>query len=366
MDFAFSEEQDMLRSQAHEFLADKFPTEVLIELEDFDRDVWKEMAALGWIGLSAPESSGGAGMSFLDEAVLFEELGHALYAGPYFSTVALALPGLDGHPDVAAPVVEGEAVATFAWAEAGDRGLEALEGVQTSASISGGEWFLTGDKQLVTDLDRADIVVVVARAPEGTGLWSVAVDDSSMEIPSTMDETRKLGRLNLEETPGRAVVEPGEAGEVLERIRLRAQVALALEAVGVSQKAVELAADYAKQRRQFERPIGAYQAVSHQVVNAYVETELARSLAYWAAWCVAESHPQAPAAAAAAKAFASDAAVASCERSIQVHGGIGFTSEHVLHRYYKRAQGIASLGGSSPSHRRAVAAAVLEDQAARR
>jgi Acyl-CoA dehydrogenase, C-terminal domain len=136
--------------------------------------------------------------------------------------------------------------------------------------------------------------------------------------------------------------------------------ALALEAVGIAQKALELGVDHAKSREQFGRPIGVYQAVSHRLADTYVETELARSLAYWAAWCVAEEDEEAPLAIAAAKSYAADAAVAACERSIQVHGGIGFTWEHVLHRYYKRALWIQAYGGYGRAHRARVAAHLLD------
>jgi alkylation response protein AidB-like acyl-CoA dehydrogenase len=136
--------------------------------------------------------------------------------------------------------------------------------------------------------------------------------------------------------------------------------ALALEAVGISQKALDLGVEYAKDREQFGRKIGVYQAVSHALADTYVETELARSLAYWAAWSVAEDDEQAPIAAAAAKAYASDAAVIACERSIQVHGGIGFTWEHVLHEYYKRALWIQAYDGYPRQQRARIAAWLLD------
>jgi alkylation response protein AidB-like acyl-CoA dehydrogenase len=136
--------------------------------------------------------------------------------------------------------------------------------------------------------------------------------------------------------------------------------ALALEAVGIAQKALELGVEHARTREQFGRKIGAYQAVSHPLADTYVETELARSLAYWAAWCVAEDDEQAPVAVAAAKAYAGDAAVAACERAIQVHGGMGFTWEHVLHRYYKRALWIQAFGGYARVHRARVAQHLLD------
>jgi alkylation response protein AidB-like acyl-CoA dehydrogenase len=136
--------------------------------------------------------------------------------------------------------------------------------------------------------------------------------------------------------------------------------ALSLEAVGIGAKALELAVEYAKTREQFGKPIGTYQAVSHQLADTYVEMELARSLAYWAAWCVAENDEQVDVACAAAKAYCGDAAVAACERSIQVHGGIGFTWEHVLHVYYKRAMWIQAYGGYASKHRARIAAYLLD------
>jgi alkylation response protein AidB-like acyl-CoA dehydrogenase len=135
---------------------------------------------------------------------------------------------------------------------------------------------------------------------------------------------------------------------------------LALEAVGIGKKALELGIEHAQNREQFGRKIGVYQAVSHRLADTFVETELARSLAYWAAWCVAEDDEQAPIAVAAAKAYASDAAVAACERSIQVHGGIGFTWEHVLHEYYKRALWIQAYGGYARVQRAKIAAWLLD------
>ena len=140
--------------------------------------------------------------------------------------------------------------------------------------------------------------------------------------------------------------------------------ALSLEAVGIAAKVLEFAVDYAKTREQFGRKIGVYQAVSHPLADTYVETELARSLAYWAAWCVAEQDEQMPVAVAAAKAYCGDAAVAACERSIQVHGGVGFTWEHVLHHYYKRALWIQAFGGYAREHRAQIAAWLLDENRA--
>ncbi len=290
MEFAFSQEQEELRREARAFL-EANPEAPLAELRE-----------LGWLGVSVPEERGGGGLSFVDEAILFEEAGRALYAGPFLTTAVVlpTLPQLDDN----------------AW----------------SVELDG----------LVPHFDAVDRVLredMTAVPAEGEAL-------------ATVDETRPLGRLG--KTEGETI--DGE----FEPVRLRLLAALAVEAVGVAQKALELGVAYVSDREQFGKKIGTYQAVSHPLADTYVETELARSLAYWAAWCVAEDDEQAPVAVAAAKAQAAETAVAACERSIQVHGGIGFTWEHVLHRYYKRAQWIDAFGGHAAVQRRVVAAALLD------
>jgi len=321
MDFAFTAEQEELRRQARSFLDERYPAERVAELADsdegWDPGSWGELAELGWLGASVSEEAGGAGLGFLEEAVLFEELGRALYPGPFFSTVALALPELP--PELQAGVAAGE--------------------TRWSASLDG---------SLVPDLALVDRVLV---ARDGK---LVAVPGGGQALATT-DSTRRYGRLS----GAGGGDEVGDAS-ALERIRVRAFAALALEAVGIAERALELAVDYAKAREQFGKPIGVYQAISHPLADSYVDTELARSLSYWAAWCVAEADEQAPVAAAAAASYAAEVAVAVCERSIQIHGGTGFTWEHVLHRCYKRAQWIQSYGGFPASQRAEVARHLLD------
>ena len=291
MEFAFTQEQEELRRQARSFL-EANPDAPLAELRE-----------LGWLGVSVPEERGGGGLSFVDEAILFEEAGRALYAGPFLTT-AVVLPTL--------PEVDENA-----W----------------SVELDG----------LVPHLDTADMVL-------REDMSTVAANGGTL---ATVDESRPLGRL-----------EAGEADELdddFEPVRQRLLAALAAEAVGVAQKALELGVAYVSEREQFGKKIGTYQAVSHPLADTYVETELARSLAYWAAWCVAEEDERTPVAVASAKAFAAETAVAACERAIQVHGGIGFTWEHVLHRYYKRAQWIDAFGGHAAKQREVVAAELLDE-----
>lgn len=363
MDFVFSEEQEMLRASARSFLRDRFPADRVAELaeseEGWDQSSWQEIAELGWIGLSSPEAAGGAGMSFLDEAVIFEELGYALYPGPYLMTVAAGLPALESSERLLARVIAGELAATFAVHEEGrplDLGLD--EELGTRASDDGG-WKLTGDKINIRDLGAAGLVVVLASTDDGWGLWAVYRDAAEIEVLSSMDATRRLGRIRLADAPAECLVRPGEVQSVLMRTGGRIVSALALESVGIAQKALDLALAHAGSRTQFGKPIGSYQAVSHQISDIYMGVELARSLAYWAAWCVSENDPQAGMASAAAKAYASEVAVLACERSIQVHGGTGFTWEHILHRLYKRAQGNSSFSGDPTFHRRQLAAGLF-------
>ena len=304
MDFTFTPEQEALREQAREFLAAT------------PEPTWAQLAELGWTGVSIPEEDGGAGLTFVEEAVLFEELGRALYHGPFFSTVAVALPALPD--DLRAEVASGEATWTLALGP------------------------------LVTDLDTADRVAIVG----GDGIYEL--EGAEREILTTTDATRPLGVVRGGD-PGRRLAD----STVLPEIDARVRAALAIEACGVGRRALELAIEYAASREQFGRRIGVYQAVSHPLADAYTQLELARSLALWASWCVATDDPQASVAAAAAKAYAADAAVLVCETAIQTLGGIGFTWEHVLHRLYKRALGIQGLAGSGTRLRAEVAAELL-------
>ena len=290
MEFSFSQEQEELRRQARSFL-------------DANADApLAELRELGWLGVSVAEDRGGGGLSFVDEAILFEEAGRALYSGPFLTT-AVVLPAL--------PEVDENA-----WS------------VEVDGLVP---HFGAVDKVLRESMD--------ACAAEGEEL-------------ATVDETRKLGRLQ--------VTQCHKVDGDFEPVRLRLLAGLAAEAVGVAQKALELGVAYVSDREQFGKKIGTYQAVSHPLADTYVEAEFARSLAYWAAWCVAEEDERAPVAVASAKSFCAETAVAACERSIQVHGGIGFTWEHVLHRYYKRAQWIDAFGGHAASQRELVAAALLD------
>ena len=305
MDFALTEEQQELKSAARAWLSERYPLD-----RDFDApqdDRWAELAELGWLGVSVPEDEGGVGLSFVEEALLLEEMGYALYPGPYLGTVGFALATLG--PEERAAVAAG----TTTW----------------SAEIKG----------LVPWLGSVDRVV---------GSDGNAHDGGGEELES-VDPGRPVGRLDGGE--GTPLAAPRDIP--------RGRAAMAAEAVGIAQRVLELAIVHVSTREQFGRPIGVYQAVAHQLSNTYADLELARSLTYWAAWCVAEDDEQAAVAAAAAKAFAGEAAVTACERSIQVHGGTGFTWEHPLHRFYKRALWLQGTGSTPTELRAEIADAVI-------
>jgi alkylation response protein AidB-like acyl-CoA dehydrogenase len=305
MDASFTAEQDELRSQARSFLeATPSPT-------------WAQLADLGWTGVSLPDALGGSGLGFVEQCILHEELGRALVPGPFYSTVAVALPVLPA--DEQARVARGET-----------------------------SWVLALGP-LVPDLDTADRIAVVG----GDGVYELV--GAEREQLGGIDETRPLGLVSGGETGERL-----GASDILPLVLTRSLTALALEACGVGRRALELAVEYAGQREQFGRPIGSYQSVAHPLATTYTELELARSLALWAAWCVDAGDERARIAAAAAKSQAAEAAVAACERSIQVHGGIGFTWEHPLQRLYKRALWIRAWEASGEQLRSEIASYVID------
>jgi alkylation response protein AidB-like acyl-CoA dehydrogenase len=351
MDFAFSAEQQLFRDAARDFLADRYPIERVVELADaaagWDPAVWRELGRMGWLD---PE------LEVTDLALLFEHAGAALLPAPFFSAVALAQPALVAAGDDLVKAVA-----------AGDRSvtLAALAGqAEPAPAADGGQdrVRLTGVRRFVPDLALVSDVIVAADGPDGTGLYAVDLTEhpEAVVATSTLDRTRRLGDLVLDSTPARLLLGPDAAAQALRQARLRAFALLACEAVGVAQRALDLAAEHAQTREQFGRVIGTYQGVSHKIADSYASVELSRSLAYWAAWAVDRDDPAAEVAAAAAKAAAAETAVEVCENAIQVFGGIGFTWDHPLHRYYKRSQWIEAFAGGGRDQRRTIAAALLD------
>jgi alkylation response protein AidB-like acyl-CoA dehydrogenase len=373
MDFAFSDEQEMLRTSAREFLARECPSSYVrrvAETEDaWDSAMWERMAAMGWTGLGIPERLGGVG-GFLDLIVILEETGRTLLPGPYFSTMGLALPALleaggTAAEEVMSAIAAGRARATLALTE--PSGRWDAEGVTLSARRSGSAWRLDGAKLFVPDAGVADHLVVAARTggagEDGITLFLVSDRPSGMTVTPLegLDLTRRWYEVRFEgvEVPEANVLGAVDRGWApLARALEWATAGLCAEMVGGSQRVLDMSVEYAKTRHQFGKPIGIYQAVSHKLADMLLETESARSATYYAAWTVEADAPDRSLAVSMAKAYTSDAYRRATGNGIQVHGGIGFTWEHDLHLYFRRAKASEVLLGDATYHRELVARAL--------
>jgi alkylation response protein AidB-like acyl-CoA dehydrogenase len=374
VDFAFSEEQEMLRRSAREFLAKECSPKVVRSLmesaEGDDAALWKKIANLGWTALGIPEEYGGVG-TFLDLVVVLEEAGRALLPGPFFSTMGLAVPvvieaGTEAQKKEAlSAIASGAARATLAFTEPPGRWDAA--GVSLTARQSGGGWQLDGVKQFVPDAALADFMVVVARTrgegEEGISLFVVKGKPDGMTVRplETLDGTRRWSEVRFEGVRLGAdalMGAPDNAWPQLKRALEWATAALCAEMVGGVQKVLETSTEYAKTRQQFGKPIGIYQAVSHKLADMLVLSESGRSATYYAAWTVDADAPDRSLASSMAKAYVSDAYRKVAGDGIQVHGGIGFTWEHDMHLYFKRAKSSEVTLGDATYHRELVAQAL--------
>jgi len=353
----FSEDQEELRRFVRQFLEEKSPESAVRELmhtdRGYDEAVWRQMAEqLGLQGIAVEERYGGGGFTFRELALVLEEMGRALLCAPFFSAVVLAAGALSRSGDEAAceellpAIAAGDCIATLAFEEDDDS-----NGAVAVADGTG--WRLRGEKTYVLDGHTADIVLVVARTPKGLGLFRCSGDAEALqrELLPTLDLTRKQARLTFSGTPAVAVGRLGGGAAVLEAVLQRAAVALAAEQVGGTQRCLDMAVGYARERMQFGRPIGSFQAIKHRCADLLLECETARSAAYYAAWCAAGGDDDLPVAAAMAKAHCSDAYYRTAAENIQIHGGIGFTWEHPAHLYFKRAKASQLMFGDSAHHR---------------
>ncbi|CAB4826293.1 MAG: acyl-CoA dehydrogenase [Actinobacteria bacterium] len=366
MNFAFNEEQDELRRMVNKFLEEKSPeTEVrrlMATTDGYDPAVWSQMAEqLGLQSLAIPEEFGGAGYSYVELIVVFEEMGAALLCAPYFATVALGANALLTSGDDAAKatylpgIASGETIATLAYTE--DSGRWGLDDIEATATQDGDNWTISGAKNYVIDGATASLILVVARTKNGVSLFAVDGDAKglSKEALNTMDQTRKQARLEFASTPATLIGAEGKAGPGIEKTLQLAAVALAAEQVGGAQRCLENAVDYAKNRIQFGRPIGSFQAIKHKCADMLLEVESAKSAAYYAGWAAAEDNDELPVVASLAKSYCSDAYFHAAAENIQIHGGIGFTWEHHAHLYFKRAKSSELLLGDPAYHRELLA-----------
>jgi alkylation response protein AidB-like acyl-CoA dehydrogenase len=365
MNFDLTDEQQMLQAAAREFLASRLSSEKIRSLassdDGFDATLWREMADLNWPGLLVSERYGGQALGMVELAVLMEQLGYALAPGPVFSDTlaALALEAAasgEQRERYLAPLAAGEKRGTLALWDA--RAATDPDRIELEPDRSNGGYKLSGEKLFVLDAAIADFIIVGA---SGGRRFIVDRDAAGLTIEPTptIDGTRKQYAVKLDavEVSEDAMF---EGAEELSRARDRAYIALAAELTGIAQRALDMAVTYAKDRKQFGRPIGAYQAVSHACAQMLLETEGARSAVYYAAWA-AENEPEtSPLAASMAKAYASDAGCRVTGASLQVHGGIGFTWEHDLHLWLKRARCDAAYLGDARWHRERIASLAID------
>ena len=366
MNFAFSEEQEELRNIVRQFLEAKSPESAVREQMDtergFDPEVWSQMAEqLGLQSLIVPEEFGGQGYGYVELIVVLEEMGRALLCAPFFSTVVLATNTLLVADDAAANaailpgIASGETIATLAITEPNGKWDES--GIEATATNEGGTWKLNGTKSYVIDGATADVIIVAARTAAGVSLFSVAGDAAGLTRTSlsTMDQTRKQAKLELAGVEGTLIGTDGAGWDILSTVLDLAAVGLAAEQVGGAQWCLETAVQYAKDRVQFGRPIGSFQAIKHKCADMLLEVESAKSAAYYAGWCASEMNDELPSVASLAKAYCSEAYFHAAAENIQIHGGIGFTWEHPAHLYFKRAKSSELLFGDPTYHRELLA-----------
>ena len=364
----------MLRRSVREFLAKECSSKTVRRLmestDTYDVDLWKKIAGLGWTALGIPEQYGGVG-TFLDLVVVLEEAGRALLPGPFFSTMGLAVPALieagteAQKKKVLGAIAEGKARATLALTE--PSGRWDASSITLSGRQAAGGWQLNGTKLFVPDAGAADYLIVAARTrgegEEGITLFMVEGRPAGMTVKplETLDLTRRWDEVrfeNVQLAPDAVMGAPDKAWPALKRALEWATAALCAEMVGGVQKVLEDSTEYAKTRQQFGKPIGIYQAVSHKIADMLLLSESGRSATYYAAWAVDADAPDRSLAASMAKAYVSDAYRKVAGDGIQVHGGIGFTWEHDMHLYFKRAKSSEVTLGDATYHRELVAQAL--------
>jgi len=355
VDFTFDAEQVALRDVARQVLEEAIDPATLRTLVD-DEDgtteaLWGQLADLGWTGMLISESHGGSGAGLLEMCIVLEQMGRIPVPGPFFSSAVLATLAARslGADELLAGLASGRQRGTVALQEMGHG--DPIATVRTRARRKGADWVLSGEKPLVLDGHRADWAIVVARSEEG--VRSFLLEHPEAEPVPTLDPTRKAARLVLDE---RKVLPLGPAGnqrDLWRRVLDDVAIGLASELVGVADRALEEAIEYAKVRVVFDRPVATFQVVKHRMVDMFHQLEMARVGAQFAAWASDAEAPERERAAAMAAAYAAEAAVKVTGDNIQTHGGVGFTWDNVAHFLFKRAkQNAVLMGGVSFEHRR--------------
>lgn len=356
-------EQADLRDTVADLLAKRCPESEVRRLmaSESGRDpaVWSALAGMGLLGLVIPEEFGGSGAGAAELGVVSEQFGRALFCGPYLSTAVLTpylLLALGDAGECAAVlprIASGEVVTTVAFAEPRAGSARPPERPDTVAEATAGGWLLTGQKTCVLDAQSADLIYVSAETGSDTSIFAVDRNAPGVTVTplTTVDQTRKQGRVDLTDTPGRLIGTQGAAAGALDQALDRAAVALVAEQAGCAMHAMRMATDYARTRYQFGRAIGSFQAIKHMCVDMLLEAESAVSAARHVAGAFDNADPDRHADLALAQAYCSDAFVSVAATTIQVHGGIGFTWEHPAHLYLRRARTDAQIFGDPAWHR---------------
>lgn len=372
MDFGFTEEQEMLKKMARDFLTSRCPKKLVREMEKDEKgyapEIWKEMAELGWMGLAFPEKYGGGDGTFLDLAVLLDEMGRACLPGPFFPTVVLAGMAIleagseTQKKELLPQIAQGKLIATLATTE--DSPLYDASDISTSASEEGGNFVINGTKLFVQDAQTADLIIVSARTKKGSenkeGISLFLVKKGTAGVTTTPLMT--IAADKQAEVVFNKVVVPKEnlLGElhngwpVLGKVLQYAAAAKSVEMLGGVQQVLEMTVSYAKERVQFGKPIGTLQAIQHYCADMAIDIDGCRLIIYQAAWALNENMPCAKEVA-LAKAWVSDAYQRCLISAHQIHGAIGFTEDHDLPLYYRRAKAAELAFGDADVHRETVA-----------
>ncbi|MNG90713.1 Acyl-CoA dehydrogenase [compost metagenome] len=386
MEFAFTEEQLMIRDSAERFLAQASDSHAvraaMCRTDDYDPALYQRIAQeLYWPALMVPEAYGGMGLGFVELAVLLEQCGRFLLGSPLFATTCLATPALllGDNPALQAhwlgAIASGEVQATLACA------LEP-EQVQVRAVPQAGGYLLDGSCAQVVDGAQADLILLAARLPDSVGEHGISLFALPADTPGllrtalpTLDQTRRLARIELRQvhvSDAQLLCPAGHAWPRLRDAQRIGAIGLAAEQLGGAQQALDLTLAYIAERRQFGRPIASFQAIKHRCADMMLQLECARSAVWYAACvardCLAEDgdpsvRAELLAAAATAKAHASEGFFHCAAESIQLHGGVGFTWEYDPHLYFKRARASEQLLGTPAWHRERLAAQLLGEQA---
>ena len=353
MNFDLSDDQVALRDGARDLLDGlASPARVRTVVEaggGIDDGLWAAMVEQGWPGVAVAEDAGGLGLGPVEVAVLLEEIGRHAAPAPYAATV-LALDALTAGDETGLSnrLLERGGVGCVAWS----RRPDAVRAEARGAAASEGDWLLSGRPDPTVHAPSAEVAIVVALEPDGLGVFAVDLEATGRpRREPAMDRTREVGWLHLDRAPAARL----GGTDAVERLVQRGAVGACAEMLGGASRVLELAVEYAKDRVQFDRPIGSFQAVKHRCADMLVDVEGMRSATYWAAWCLAADAPDAPVAASTAKIWSADASKRVMASSLQVHGGVGFTWEHDLHLFLKRAQLDQLAFGDAAFHRERLA-----------